>query len=168
MSSIGLEPDRLISLLHGDLTPWMKERKGELCVAADPWNFLQLLAESPDGWRGVLHFDGDANRADHHSSGCFLDNNFSFGVTCQKGLSLDPEEKLFRPSPDGTPSLLRLVSAARLRIRSYAFPADVSDRFVTYRGCEPLVLPDGTPLMGYRMRFALIAHPEPVTVYRNH
>lgn len=163
----GLEPDELLNLLHTDLTPWMLEAKGHLSVAADPWNFLELLAEKPTGWRGVLHWDGDDNRQDTPQQGCLLENRFSFGVTCQKGLTLAPETKLFRPGPDGAPALLRLVAAARLRIRSYAFPGGVSFRYVNYRGADPVTLPDGTPLMGYRLRFQLTAIPEPITVYRN-
>jgi hypothetical protein len=163
----GLEPDTLLTLLEDDLTPWVKELKGLLSVAADPWNFLELLAESPVGWRGVLHWDGDENRMDHPDSGCYVRNRFSFGVTCQQGLTAKPLQSLHKARPGGAPALLRLVALARLRIRSFAFPADVSERFVRYAGTEPVILPDGVPLAGYRLRFELTAHPEPVPAYRN-
>lgn len=163
----GLEPDRLLALLIEDLTPWMAEWKGQLTVASDPWNFLELLSEKPTGWRGVLHWEGDDNLMEHPANGCFVANRFSFGVTCQKGLTLRPEERLYKKAADGTPALLRLVALARARIRSFAWPADVSERACLYKGCDPLILPDGTPLMGYRLRFTLTAHPQAVDTLRN-
>lgn len=163
----GLEPDHLLNLLEEDLTPWVKELRGLLSVAADPWNFLELLAESPQGWRGVLHWDGDEALSENALGGCFVKNRFSFGVTCQKGLSARAEQALHKVRPGGAPSLLKLVGLARLRLRTFAFPADVSERFVRYAGCDPVVLPDGTPLAGYRLRFELTSHPEPVATYRN-
>lgn len=165
--SAGLEPDQLVTLLEDDLTPWVKELKGQLTVADDPWNFLELLAESPVGWRGILHFDGDENKMGHPSEGCYLRNRFSFGISCQRGLTAKPLQALHKARPGGAPALLRLVALARLRIRSFALPADVSERFVRYAGSEPVVLPDGTPLAAYRLRFELTAHPERITTYRN-
>lgn len=162
----GLEPDQLLDLLVQDLTPWMAEMKGTLSVASDPWNFLDLLSQSPSGWRGVLHFEGDDNRQEHVDEGCFLNYRFSFGITAQKGLTVRPEERLYKSTAE-IPAITRLLAAARLRIRSLAFPADVSQRLVKYTGCSPAILPDGTPLLGYVLRFELIAHPEPVTAYRN-
>ncbi len=167
MSHTGLEPDVLLNLLEEDLLPWMKEQKGQLSLAEEPWHFLELLAESPQGWRGVLHFDGDENRMQSADEGAFLRNRFSFGVSCQKGLGVKAGQVLHKPRPGGGLALLKLIALSRLRIRSFVFPADVSQRYVHYIGCDPVTLPDGTPLAAYRLRFELTAHPEPVTAYRN-
>ena len=161
-----LEPDLLLAKLVSDLEPWVREQKGLLSVAADPWHFLELLAEAPQGWRAVLHFSGDDNRMDDPDAGCWCNYRFEVGVTCQKGLSLDPEEGLYKPRPGHAPALLRLVALTRQRIRSLEFVVEGSPRHVLYRGREPIVLPDGTPLSGYRLRFELIAHPEPIEAYR--
>ncbi|WP_043585363.1 hypothetical protein [Geminisphaera colitermitum] len=162
----GLEPEDIIRTLHDDLQPFVKEHGGRLSVADDPWNFLELLAEKPTGWRCVLHWAGDNNTQDHPLAGCILDNQFAVGITCQKGLSANPQEQLYKPRAGGAPSLLRLVALTRARVRSYVFPNGVSNRYVMYHGAEPVTLPDGTPLQGYRLRFSITATPEPVT-YRN-
>lgn len=159
----GFEPDQLVAFVLDDITPWAKGLRGLVTVAADPYNFLELLAESPQGWRAVLLWEGDDNQSDNPLAGCFVKNRFSIGITCQKGLTINPQESLFKNRPGGAPSLLKLLSLVRLRVRQLVFPEDVTERYVRYAGADPVVLPDGTPLAGYRLRFELTAHPEPIS-----
>lgn len=164
--SAGLEPDQLLALLHADLDSWVRERGGLLSVASDPFNFLELLAEAPAGWRAVLHFESDENRQDNPDEAALLDMVWSLGVTCQKGLSIRPEERLFLPGPAGAPALLRIVATLRLRMRGAVLPSCLFGGRVHYLGAQPLVLPNGTPLLGYQLRFRVTGVPTPVAVYR--
>jgi hypothetical protein len=162
LSDNGLEPAQLLQLLHDDLTPFVQDNAGLLSIASDPWNFLELLSEKPNGWRCILHWDGDVNIMSDPRAGCFCDNNFSIGVTAQKGLSAKPQEQLYRPRAGGAPSLLALVAMVRARVRGFLFPRHASQQSTLYLGCESIALPDGTPLDGYRLRFSVKATPEPV------
>jgi hypothetical protein len=162
MSPTGLEPLDLLKLLEADLTPFVADRKGLLSIAAEPWDFLELLAERPNGWRAVLLWEGDDNTQDNALAGRFLKNTFSIGITCQKGLAVKAGEYLLKTRADGGLALLALVAEIRARVGSYIFPDNVSDRYPLYLGTAPLTLPDATPLAGYRLRFALVTTPEPI------
>lgn len=162
----GLEPHDLLNLLKGDLAPFVRQHRGLLSVAADPWNFLELLAERPSGWRLVLHWAGDENAQEAALEGCFCANRIELGVSCNLGLTATPGEQVSKRRAGGAPSLLELVALTRARVRGYVFPDHVSDRFPLYRRCDPVTLPDGTPLAAYRLRFDLTSTPEPV-VHRN-
>jgi hypothetical protein len=162
----GFEPDQLIAHLLADLTPWVKGRKGEILVAAEPYHLLELLAEKPTGFRIVLHWDGDTNSQEHADGAAYLANAFSLGLTCARGLTIRPMDRLHTRGADGSPALLQLVALLRHRVRSLAWPAGETERGAVYRGAEPLILPDGTPLMGFRLRFTLSALPTPVHTLR--
>jgi len=162
-----MNPDTLLKTIHDDLAPWCQANRGLLSVAADPWNFLELLAESPQGWRAVLHWGGDSNFSEHALGGCILENELSIGVSCHLGLTANPEAAIFRDRPGGTPPLLALVAALRDRLRGLVIDTGGEDteRYFHYRGCAPVALPDGTPLRAYALRFSFTAAP-PAVVYR--
>ncbi len=157
------EPQTLVEHLHGDLAPFVREHKGTLSVAADPFHFLELLAEAaPQGWRLALHWQGDENVAGDQVPVAILKNEFHVGVVAHHGLSAKPGEALMKKRAGGGPSLLRLVRLVRGRVRSLVWPEHTGGTAM-YLGCEPVVLPDGTPLQGYRLRFSLMSADEPVT-----
>jgi hypothetical protein len=159
-----LDPEQILSLLVDDLTVFTKSNKGTISVAADPWNFLELLAEAPQGWRCVVHWAGDENLQPDIPA-AFLKNEFHVGVTANLGLTIKPGEAVMKKRPGGTPSLLKLVALTRDRVRSFVFPPEVTSMHPQLLGTDPVTLPDGTPLAGYRLRFSLTTHDEPV-VYR--
>lgn len=156
------DPSSLLTYVRDDLALWVRGQKGLLSVASDPWNFLELLAESPAGWRCVLHWHGDNNETPD-TPAAFLKNEFHLGVTCNLGLTATPGEQIAKKRAGGTPSLLSLVGLTRARLRSLVFPDGVAESSVTYLGCVPVVLPDGTPLAAYRLRFSLMTADEPIT-----
>ncbi len=154
-------PEQLLQYLHDDLVPFVREYKGTLSVARDPWNFLELLGEAPSGWRCVLHWAGDENQM-QDAPAAFNKNEFHLGVTCNLGLTAAPGEATMKKRPGGAPSLLRLVQLTRERVRGLVFPQGTTGQ-PNYLGCDPVSLPDGTPLAGYRLRFSLISADDPVT-----
>lgn len=154
-------PEQLLQYLHDDLVPFVREHKGLLSIAADPYNFLELLGEAPSGWRLVLHWAGDENQS-ADTPAAFLRNEFHVGITCNLGLTAKPGEAVMKKRPGNAPSLLKLVQLTRARVRSLVFGANTTGQ-PSYLGCDPVVLPDGTPLAAYRLRFSLISADEPVT-----
>ena len=96
MRSDPYTPDALLAELQGDFEPWVAARKGQLCLARDPWHFLELLAESPAGWRTVLHWDGEANPGDVPEAGDFCVQRLSLGVTANLGLTAKPDQSLVK------------------------------------------------------------------------
>jgi hypothetical protein len=158
-------PDAIIAELRDDLTPWAKEKKGTVSVATDPYNFLELLAQSPVGFQVVLHWDGEALSGDEPQSASIAVQKISAGVTFNTGLTVNPSEALVKASPI-RPALLKLLTQVRDRIRSYNFPADTTGQYLLYKGADPVVLPEGLPLAGFRLNFELtIGLPE--IDYRN-
>lgn len=155
-------PEELLTILHEDLTPFTRELKGTLSVAADPWNFLELLAEAPQGWRLVLHWAGDENQMTEVPGAAINKSEFHVGITCNLGLTAKPGEAVMRKRPGNAPSLLRLMTMTRDRVKSFVFPDGTSGQAI-YLGADPITLPDGTPLAGYRLRFSLMSADEPVT-----
>lgn len=151
-----VNPEQLLSHLHDELVPFVKEQKGTLSLASDPLHFLELLAESPSGWRCVLHWSGDENQNAEIPTGPINRNEFHVGVTCNLGLTAEPGKAIMKKRPGGAPSLLRLMQLTRERVRTTVFPEDTS-RQPIYLGCDPAILPDGTPLKGYRLRFSLLS-----------
>lgn len=157
-------PDTLLLELHEDLSAFMASNRGHLSVAAEMYDFLQILTESPAGWRVVLLWEGEENLGDNAESGCFPSQKFSLGVTANLGLTVSPEIGLIKPSAS-RPALLQLVAAVRDWTRGHVFREGVSTKYPLYKGADPVVLPDGMPLKAYRLRFELTT-VLPVAVFR--
>jgi hypothetical protein len=159
-------PDALLTELRADLEPWVRAKKGDLSIARDPYHFLELLAESPSGFRVVLHWDGEANPGDDAQAGVFATQRISAGVTANLGLTAKPGEALHKPTANRA-ALLRLLADVRERLRSYVWPDETTARYMLYKGADAIVLPDsGVPLTGFRLNFELTIALPPVE-YRN-
>ncbi len=158
-----MNPDELLQFLHDDLAVFVKEQRGTLSVAADPYHFLELLAEAPSGWRLVLAWNGDENQATDGPPVAINRNELHIGVTCNLGLTAKPGEAIMKKRPGGAPSLLKLVQLTRERVRTLVFPAGTTSERAMYLGADPAILPDGTPLKGFRLRFSITTADEPAS-----
>lgn len=158
-------PDALLTELRADLEPWVAKKKGTVSIALDPYNFLELLAESPAGWRAVLHWEGEANPSDNAQAGCFCPQKISIGITKNLGLVAKKDEALVK-SLLGNPAFLKLQADLRDRVRGYVWPEQTTERYMLYKGADPVSLPDGTPLAAMRLNFELTIGLPPVE-YRN-
>jgi hypothetical protein len=158
-------PDDLLAELRDDLKPWVQKRKGMLSIATDPYNFLELLAQSPAGWRVVLHWDGEDNTAEAAQAGDFCTQRISLGITANLGLTANPSEGMVTDTAVRK-AFLGLVADLRDRVRGYVFPDQVTNRYMHYKRAVPVVLPEGVPLAGMKLDFELIAALPPA-VYRN-
>ncbi|HRJ48143.1 MAG TPA: hypothetical protein PKY38_12335 [Opitutaceae bacterium] len=166
MSAEYYTPDRLLNELQDELAPWVRAQKGALSIARDPFHFLELLAESPAGWRAVLHWDGETNPATEEQAGIFAPQRLSIGLTANLGLTAAPDQALVKATAS-RPALLVLLAGLRERVRGYVWPEGITNRFTLYTGCEPVILPEpAMPLAAYRLNFELIIALPPAE-YRN-
>jgi len=158
-------PEKILAELRDELTPWVRTGKGELSIALDPYNFLELLSQTPAGWRVVLHWNGEKNESQNPQAGDFCSQRLQLGITANLGLTAKPSESLVKPTPSRK-ALLRLVGEVRDRVRGYTWPDETTGRHALYKGCDPIVLPEGLPLAGYTLDFELLIALPPAD-YRN-
>ncbi len=158
-------PEKILQELRADLEPWARDHAGLVTLARDPYHFLELLAESPAGWRIVLHWDGEDNTGDNAQAGAFCAQRLSLGISANLGLTAKPNEALVTPTASRA-ALLRLVADTRDRVRGYTWPDRTTSRYLLYRRALPVVLPEGVPLAAYKLDFELIIALPPVE-YRN-
>lgn len=158
-----MNPDQLVAFLHDDLKKFAKEVRGQITLAADPLHFLELLAQAPGSCHLVLHWAGDENQAAAGLPVPFNRNELHVGVTLNFGLAADRGEAAIRKRPNGGASLLKLVQLTRERVRTLVFPEGSCDRHAVYLGADPAIMPDGMPLSGYRLRFAITTADEAAT-----
>lgn len=162
-----MTPAELLTLVHDDLKVFVSTRGGVVSLAADPYNFLEQLAESPAGFKLVVQWAGDDNRTGSADEGVFADQLIEIGISAATGLTIRPEAALIATRPGGAPALLTLVGEVSLRIRSMVISRptqqDCEPRF-HYLGTQPVVLPDGVPLRAYALRFSITAAPTAVGV----
>lgn len=156
----GLEPHRLLGLLHEDFEPFAREHRAELVIAEDPWGFLEVLASGPQGALIALHWGGDTNTQGDLAEAVFAENQIEIGIAVNPGLAKDSKARTLSRRPGDKLALIELVAATRARTRSLMLPDDgTSERRLRYAGCDPVVLPDGVPLSAYRMRFQVVTTP---------
>jgi len=147
--------DEILEALRADLEPWVKTKRGQLSIALDPWNVLELLVNGPQGFQVILHWGGDDATGDQPAEP-LADNTLEVIVGYNLGLNARPDLALVKNLPE-RPSLLKLVNDVRARVLSYVFPPDVTMQTPEYAGCKPVTLPEGIPLAAYKFQVKLTA-----------
>lgn len=155
----GFTPADILKLLKPDLESWANTNavRGKISIAKDPWNVLEILAESPCGIRVILHWAGDRQLGDRDELP-LVTSNIEVVLAYAMGLNKDANSELMTPQFNGRPSVLDLVSELRERILTFDFDRDgedESEETARYVGTEPVTLPDGTPTHAYRLKFEL-------------
>jgi hypothetical protein len=155
----GLTPADILRVIQADLKEWAGTVRGQISIAKDPWNVLEILAESPSGLRAILHWAGDRQLGDQDDAP-LASANVEVILGYAMGLSKDPGSDLVNPQFNARPAVLDLVSELRGRLLSLDFDsdpenADESAETLRYVGTEPVTLPDGTPTHAYRLKFEL-------------
>lgn len=151
-----LSPADIITKLQTQLAAWVTAKKGLLSIAEDPWHVLELLAETPVGFRVILHWAGDRNAADDIDDG--IDNHtVEVIVSKNRGLAAKRGDHLVEPRAGV--ALLVLVGQVKAKIKgSFAlWEQEITQGEIEYRGCEPVTTPEGVPLDAYRLSWSLLA-----------
>lgn len=150
---LALKPNEIVLAIKDHIEPWAKARKGNVSVANNPFEALELLAQSPAGFRVVILWEGDEDATGQPLVG-IVNNNISLIVSANRGLRIWNGENLHKPYGD-QPALLDLLTELRIMVRDQVWPDVVSEGAMLYLGADPEITPEGYPLDAYRLRFRL-------------
>jgi hypothetical protein len=151
----GIRPDQILVYAKRAIDAIVRRNKGAVSIAKDPWNVLELLAESPAGFRCILHWAGDKLLGDQEELP-LLTSRLEVILSYNLGLTATAESALVEKSPlTDRPSLLRLVAIVRERVLQKLWPADFTEEQIRYVGTDPVGTPEGIPLAAYRLVFEL-------------
>jgi hypothetical protein len=75
-----------LKFLKEQLTPWVREVKGRVEIAADAVHLLGILATAPGAPRVVVLFDGEDKRGDYEELGK-IDRKFIVVISRGRGFS---------------------------------------------------------------------------------
>lgn len=151
----GLRPDQILRYAKTAVNSVVARNKGKTLIAKDPWNVLELLAESPSGFRCILHWAGDKLLGDQEDLP-LVTTRLEVILSCNLGLTADAQTALVEESNiTARPSLLNIVSTIRERILQKLWPASYTEEQIRYVGTEPVGTPEGVPLAAYRLAFEL-------------
>lgn len=157
--------DVLLEAMRADLDTWTKTQKGSCVVARDPLAVIEMLNESPSGWRMILSFDGDRpieTRAIAIPEPYILESSIRVVVTCNPGLRLVRDGQLLKgDSTRG--SLLGILSIVRSRMLAYRWDTSkVNGGAFVYTGTRLFSIPEFLPLAAFEMTFSIVhSIPEP-------
>ena len=155
-----LTPAAILTTLKTSLEAYLAPKKGKLFLARDPFDALSLLAESPAGFRVILHWAGDSPMGDDGAEDGVVLAHVELILSHNVGLTLVKGANLITARAGQQP-LYELVSQVRAHLRAIEWPDEVSFGSFFYRGCESVFTPDGVPLDAYKLRFDLL-HSLPV------
>jgi hypothetical protein len=158
-------PDRIVELLTKAIDAWTKgdlRRRAKVLPARDPFDVLEMLLVSPEKALITVLWNGDqpeeiGQDADTGDVGPAR-NAIEVTVGCGLGLDAAKDWRLVL-GKGGRESVIGRVADVRALVLALHFPADdetTLQRF-SYRGCEPVVTPDGVPLAAYKLRFEIVA-----------
>lgn len=145
----------LISLRDG-LEAWATANKGKVQIAGDPFHALDLLLQSPIGFRVVVWWDGDEPATDIHQAG-IVSNRLKVSISYGRGLAKDPSASLVSGRASQKP-LYELISDLRSKVRAIEFSNqadEISSVWAAYRGTTPIVVPEGIAIDAYDLNFTL-------------
>jgi hypothetical protein len=150
-----LKPNDIVLALRDAIDPHVRAAKGITSIASDAFHVLELLGESPAGFRVVILWEGDADATGQPLAG-IVEHTLAIVISHNRGLRVWNGENLHRDTSAG-PSLLTRLTEIRTLLLRYRFPEDITDCTLLYLGSQPEVTPEGLPLDAYRMRFRLHA-----------
>lgn len=151
----GIRPDQILRYAKAAVNAVVTSNKGKVYIAKDPWNVLELLAESPSGFRCILHWAGDKLLGEQEDLP-LMTSRLEVILSCNLGLTAAAETALVEESAiTARPSLLNLVNKVRERMLQKLWPADYTEEQIRYVGTDPVGTPEGVPLAAYRLVFEL-------------
>jgi hypothetical protein len=149
-------PGDLLGALHADLARWAESRRGRVLVAKDLEHAVTLLGDTPSGWTGVLHWQGDDPAGTGTRRGNVVENNLRIYVRANLGPSAAPDIALIRPTAARPNPFLNLLAEVRTQMLRYRFAGvqPPGDR-MSYKGTSDQAAVGGYLVAVYSMLFGI-------------
>lgn len=128
-------------------------RGGTAEVASDPFHLFALLAAKPGAVRACLFFKEELKRGEHEEAGV-VDRTFVAVISRGRGFQREPADSLIVDGRPGTP-LFEIVEDARQLIRSFEFPADVTEVRPDVKRIELFPMPGDAVVDAYQIEFSI-------------
>lgn len=141
-----------LKFLKDQLTPWARDVKARLEIAADAVHLLGLLATSPGAPRVVVMFDGEEKRGEYEELGR-IDRKFMVIVSRGRGFKLEPGDALTEGQAGGK-ALYDLVEEVREVIRGLVFNRETTEGMPNYLSTVRFDLPEST-VDAYQINFQI-------------
>ncbi len=109
----------VMQVLEDGLSPVVSAHGGELCMASDPDDIIELLASSqPKGWRLIIGWAGES-AVDVDDAPGIEDLRLTATVQAARGMGIDKGSSTFRETASGRASLHALAHQVDLWFRGF-------------------------------------------------
>lgn len=142
--------ETLYNFIASDLKAFTERMNGIFSRAADPFEVIELLGESPGKFRVILMWAGEEPAGESRRSG-IVESKFTITVSNNRGLPLMKGANLSLPRGTTTP-LMGRVAAVRDHLRVMTLPVEVTSGQLEYLGATPVKY-EGAPLDAYELNF---------------
>jgi len=154
-----ITPAELLAIVHDGLKPLAEHWKGEISLATNPFEVIEMLAHAPGTPRIVILWEGEADATGgpgQSPQGGIVIHTVSLIISANRGLPFWQGGPLASIATD-TPSILERLAELRTAALGIAFPGGSTRGRFFYLGAESETTPEGLPLDAYRLRFSLTA-----------
>ncbi|MCX6901696.1 MAG: hypothetical protein NT105_23705 [Verrucomicrobia bacterium] len=154
-------PDIVLAAMRDALADFAADNKGDISLAGDLFEVLEILAAAPGSLRIVLAWEGDVGVTDNPDVNLEA-HTYLVIVSTQRGMKRIKGEQLISGRAGQKP-LYKLAAEAKAAVRGIIFEDGAGNRLrLLYRGSKPTALDTGVRLDSQELSFSLLAQaPQP-------
>ena len=156
MSNPAITPNELLTAVRDGLAPLAEHWEGAISLATNPFEVIEMLAQSPGTPRIVILWEGEADATGGQRPGGIVTHTVALIISMNRGLPIWSGQVVSGAAAD-TPSILERLAELRTAMLSIAFPGGSTSQRFFYLGADSETTPEGLPLDAYRLRFSLKA-----------
>jgi hypothetical protein len=149
-------PADLMVAIHDDLSRWAAAQRGTIHLARDLDDAVTMLSNTPQGWLGVLHWQGETPAGTGTRRSPVVEHDLRIFLRANLGPTAKPNIALVRATAASPTPFLDVVSQVRYRMLSYTFKGvnPPGDR-LTYKGCQDTIPVGGYMLAAFSLLFGV-------------
>lgn len=151
-------PAQLMQAIYQDLSQWATTQRGVIHIARDLDDAVTILANTPQGWLGVLHWQGDDPAGTGTRRSPVVENNLRLFLRANLGPTSKPNIALIQQTASSPNPFLEIVDAVRFRMLQYTFAGvnTPGDR-MSYKGSSDTIAVGGYMLAAYSLLFGIFS-----------
>lgn len=149
-------PAAVMAAIYGDLSTWAAQQRGTIHIARDLEDAVSILSNTPQGWLGVLHWQGETPAGTGTRRSPVVEHDLRIFLRANLGPTAKPNIALVRQTAASPTPFLDVVGAVRYRMLQYTFKGvnPPGDR-MTYKGCQDTIPVGGYMLAAYSLLFGV-------------